>query len=112
MEPAPKPRIIPKQSSALADNEGSNSDYNDDFEKEDVVKVADHSSNPHRAAKKKQQHIADRQTKESSQEPGSDSHSLMRDISVRGKLDTAKNSSSLPPTRMIAPKNTDLYNDS
>ena len=40
MEPAPKPRLPPKISSALADNEADgNSDYNDDFEKEDMVKA-------------------------------------------------------------------------
>lgn len=67
MEPAPKPRLPPKISSALADNEADgNSDYNDDFEKEDMVKVFEPVNAQKIAKKRKQQHYAERQTKESS----------------------------------------------
>lgn len=49
-----------------------------------------------------QKHMAERQTKESSHgEAGSDNNSLLRDISVRNKIEVAKGSSSMPPTNKM-----------
>lgn len=95
MEPAPKPR--PHQSSALADNEAdANSDYNDDFEKDEVVRME--------AVKPKHKPVyAERLTKESSRDAGSDNHSLMREISVRNRLETVIASSSVPPSNRAPP---------
>ena len=84
----------------MTENEGKESDAeydNDDFEKDDLVKMAEPNSQK-AAFKKRKQNLADRQTKESSQEAGSDSNSLLREISIRNKLDPIKGSSSMPPT--------------
>lgn len=98
----------------MTENEGkeSDADYdNDDFEKDDLVKMAE--PNKKAAVKKRQQNLADRQTKESSQEAGSDSNSLLREISVRNKLETVKASQSVPPTsKLIQSKAPELAHDS
>jgi hypothetical protein len=98
MEPATKQKI--SKPNMMTENEGkeSDADYdNDDFEKDDLVKMVE--PNAQKAiANKRKQNLADRQTKESSQEAGSDSNSLLREISVRNKLENPKGSSSMPPT--------------
>ena len=73
--------------------EGEEDHDHDDFEKDEIVKMAEPSST------KKRKNMAERQTKESSHgENGSDNNSLLREISARNKLEAVKGSSSMPPT--------------
>ena len=113
MEPAPKQKITPQQRTASVVNETDlPSDYNDDFEKEDIVKIEEPINAASKIVSKRKPKYAERQTKESSRDAGSENQSLIRDISIRNKLETAKVSSSMPPSnRVVTSKGKDIPYD-
>jgi hypothetical protein len=94
MEPVKQKKTPQQQLHTENEIAESGSDYDhDDFEKDEIVKMAEPSGT------KKRKNMAERQTKESSHgENGSDNNSLLREISARNKLEAVKGSSSMPPT--------------
>lgn len=91
MEPKPQKKL----KSMMTENEGKESDAeydNDDFEKEDMVKMAEPKGQNKKHMK------SDKLTKDSSNDHTvSNNNSLLREISERSKLEAIAHSSSLPP---------------